>query len=66
MSNNLLRSCLYYHFTEAELLLTQQDFLTGISYFKLRLNDAKLNGSRIYSPILVYPTELGKDIGIAH
>ena len=66
MSNNLLRFCLCYHFTEAELLLTQQDFLTGISHFKLLLNDAKLNGSRIFSPILTYPTELGKDIGIAH
>ena len=46
--------------SEAELMLTHQDFLTGITYLKLFLNDAKLRGSRIYSPLLMYPTAEGE------
>ena len=46
--------------SEAELMLTHQDFLTDVTYLKLFLNDAKLKGSRIYSPLLMYPTADGK------
>ena len=46
--------------SEAELMLTHQAFLTGVTYLKLFLNDAKLKGSRIYSPLLMYPTADGE------
>lgn len=45
---------------EGKLMLTKQDFLTGISYLKLLLNDAKLNGSGVFSPLIMYPSENGK------
>lgn len=47
-------------FSEGELILPEQDFLVGVSHIKLLLNDATLNGVRIYSPCLTYPHEEGK------